>query len=177
MRGPQRLEQRVFPEVVHLGPGGRRLGSLEPAGIDQQISSFSAFCAGSGQTDRRGKDTCRSDDPLHPLPPVQAGNTPVASRVGAKFGGEQFLVGGDELRVGWTGSDDQLGQSQVRVAPQSLAGSGWGRYLDRIRHSDLQSRSNGDGPCDAVFSGERTHSSLQPAIGSVPDLLFEPRLL
>ena len=101
----------------------------------------------------------------------------MASRVGAKFGGEQFLVGGDELRVGWTGSDDQLGQSQVRVTPQSLAGSGWGRYLDRIRQSDLQSRSNGDSPCDAVFSGERTHSSLQPAIGSVPDLLFEPRLL
>ena len=76
----------------------------------------------------------------------------------------------------WPGSNDQLGQSQIRVATQSLAGSGWGRYLDGIRHSDLQSGSNGDHPCDAVVSGEWTPSSLHPDIGSVADLLFEPRL-
>src|SRR6516164_2359457 len=68
----------------------------------------------------------------------------------------------------WTRSDDQLGQSQVRVATQSLAGSGWGRYVDRIRHSDLQSGSNSDDPCNAVGSGKRTHSSLQPPSGSYP---------
>ena len=75
----------------------------------------------------------------------------------------------------WPGSDDQLGQSQVRVATQSLAGSGWGRSVDRIRHSDLQSGSNGDDRCGTVTSGARTHSSLQPDARPVPDLPFESR--
>jgi hypothetical protein len=35
--------------------------------------------------------------------------------------------------------------------------------------------SNGDDRCDAVVSGERTRSSLQPTGGALPDLLFEPR--
>src|SRR2546425_2387631 len=76
----------------------------------------------------------------------------------------------------WPGSHDQLGQSQVRVATQSLAGPGWRGYVDWIRHSDPQPGPNGGDRCDAVISGKRDHSSPQLAARSAPDATLELRI-